>query len=65
MKTKDMDTLSIVMELEGGELLLEDREDLERVKDVCRTFASSQGFYGRLLADIEWQEDQIEYPVMM
>lgn len=65
MKTKDMATFEIVMELEGGSLLLEDHEDLERVKDVCRMFASSQGFYGRLLADIEWQEDMIEYPVMI
>jgi len=65
MKTSEMKLIDIVIELEGGSLLLEDREDLEKVKSVCRYLAPSQGFYGRLLADIEWQEDQIEYPVMI
>ncbi len=65
MKTKEMSMIDIVMELEGGSLLIEDRDDLEAVKNVCRSLAGSQGFYGRLLADIEWQEDMIEYPVMM
>lgn len=65
MKTENMDTIDIILGIEGGSLLLEDRADLERVKDVCKQLSRSQGFYGRLLADIEWQEDMIEYPVMI
>lgn len=61
MKTEKMDTIDIIIELESGSLLIEDRMDLERVKDVCRSLASSQGFYGRLLEDL----DYIELPAML
>jgi hypothetical protein len=47
------DTLDIVLELEGGELVINTMEELNQLKSVCRTFASSQGFYGRLLRDLE------------
>ena len=61
MKTEKMDMIDIIIELESGSLLIEDRKDLERVKDVCRSLASSQGFYGRLLDDL----DYIELPAML
>jgi hypothetical protein len=61
MKTEKMDMIDIIIELESGSLLIEDRKDLERVKDVCRSLASSQGFYGRLLEDL----DYIELPAML
>ena len=61
MKTEKMDMIDIIIELESGSLLIEDRMDLERVKDVCRFLASSQGFYGRLLEDLEY----IELPAML
>ena len=61
MKTEKMDMIDIIIELESGSLLIEDRMDLERVKDVCRSLASSQGFYGRLLGDL----DYIELPAML
>lgn len=32
MKIKELDTVGIIMELEGGELILEDTEDLETLK---------------------------------
>jgi len=49
------DTLDIVLELEGGEgeLVINTMEELNQLKSVCRTFASSMGFYGRLLRDLE------------
>lgn len=53
MKLKEMNKIDIILELEGGDLVLEDFDDLEILKDICREFASSQGFYGRLLRDIE------------
>lgn len=52
-KVKNMDDLDIIIGLEGGELIVEDFDDLEAIKNVCRTMAGSQGFYGRLLRDIE------------
>lgn len=61
MKTEKMDMIDIIIELESGSLLIEDHMDLERVKDVCRSLASSQGFYGRLLDDL----DYIELPAML
>lgn len=61
MKTEKMGTIDIIIELESGSLLIEDRKDLKRVKDVCRSLASSQGFYGRLLEDL----DYIELPAML
>ncbi len=61
------DTVEIIMELEGGELVIEDKKDLERLKNLCREFAYSQGFYGRLLRDIEDAEElgNIEFPIVM
>lgn len=48
-----MDKLDIIIALEGGELTVNNFEELEELKNVCREFAYSQGFYGRLLRDIE------------
>lgn len=53
MDVKNMDIVDIIMELEGGQLIVKDFEDLEAIKNICRQFATSQGFYGRLLRDIE------------
>lgn len=68
MKMKECtDTVEIIMELEGGELVIEDKKDLERLKDLCRELAYSQGFYGRLLRDIEEAEKsgEIEFPIVL
>ena len=54
------------MELEGGKLILEDTEDLETLKNICREFAGSQGFYGRLLRDLESLDvEDIEFQVVL
>ena len=66
MKIKELDTVGIIMELEGGELILEDTEDLETLKNICREFARSQGFYGRLLRDLESLDiKDIEFPIVL
>lgn len=53
MKLRKMDTLDIILGLEGGEVLVEDMDDLQVVKNICKDFARSQGFYGRLLQTLE------------
>lgn len=67
--TKNMDTIDIIMGLEGGELLIEDREDWEKVKSVAKTLAPSQGFYGRLLNSmLEFEENytlEDKFPLYM
>lgn len=67
--TKNMDTIDIIMRLEGGELLIENREDWEKVKNVAKTLAPSQGFYGRLLHSmLEFEENytlEDEFPLYM
>lgn len=54
MKMKEAtDIVDIINELEGGELIVEDFDDLEGLKNLCRDLSRSQGFYGRLLMSIE------------
>lgn len=66
MKIKELDIVGIIMELEGGELILEDTEDLETLKNICRDLARSQGFYGRLLRDLESLDvEDIEFPIVL
>lgn len=48
-----MDTIDIIMALEGGELVVNNYEEWDKVKDVASSLASSQGFYGRLLEQME------------
>lgn len=48
-----MDMIDIIMALEGGELVVNNYEEWEKVKDVASSLASSQGFYGRLLEQME------------
>ena len=54
---KNMDTIDIIMELEGGTLVVEDAEDWDRVKKIAEGLSASQGFYGRLLASMEEFEE--------
>ena len=64
-----MDMIDIILELEGGELIINNDEDMKAVLNVAETFKNSQGFYSRLygcirdfLADPEHQE---AYPLSM
>lgn len=64
MKVKECkDEIDMIEEIEGGSLIIEDMDDLERVKSLARGLARSQGFYGRLLlqlADIIEEDLPIE-----
>lgn len=70
-KVKDCkDDVELITALEGDTLQIEDLEDWDRVKNLAREFASSQGFYGRLLRDMsEYEEmtgrDDMEFPINM
>lgn len=48
-----MDFIDIIMALEGGELVINNYEEWDRVKNIALSLASSQGFYGRLLEQME------------
>lgn len=65
MKMKEcVDTVDIICQLEGGELIVEDADDLNRLKSLCAELMYSQGFYGRLYRDIVDNEDYIEFPLV-
>lgn len=70
-KTSDMDTVDIVMELEGGELTIADVEDWNAVKSVASDLQNSQGFYDRLLRDMLEAEEEfggvenLPFPITM
>lgn len=48
-----MDAIDIIMALECGELIIDNHERWDDVKKVASTLAQSQGFYGRLLEQME------------
>ena len=70
-KTSDMDTVDIVMELEGGELTIADVDDWNKVKSVADSLKGSQGFYGRLLRSMLESEEEfggienLPFPITM
>lgn len=64
MKLRKMSELDIILDIEGGELKIEDKDDLQVVKDLCKKFAMSQGFYGRLLRDLQ-EIDTTDLPIYL
>ena len=66
-KMKDCtDDVEVIMALEGDTLELDDLDDWNRLKEIARGLASSQGFYGRLLANMEEVYDEdITFPVYL
>lgn len=66
MEKNDID---IILDLEGGELVIEDYDMWDRVKDLCYSLASSQGFYGRRYRDMcEFEErynGKLRFPIVM
>lgn len=60
------DDVEVIMALEGDTLELDDMEDWNRLKEIARGLASSQGFYGRLLASMEeTEEEDLEFPIYL
>lgn len=68
-RMKDCTTdVDIINALEGDTLELDDMEDWNRLKELARSLASSQGFYGRLLRDMEDAEpdiDEMNFPIYL
>ena len=70
-KVADMDDVAIIIELEGGELKIEDTDDWNAVKDIAKGFSTSQGFYSRLLRDMKEAEEEfggvenLPFPIIM
>lgn len=66
-KMKDCtDDVEVIMALEGDTLELDDMEDWNRLKEIARGLAGSQGFYGRLLASMEEvEEEDLEFPIYL
>lgn len=67
-KVSAMEDLDIIIGLEEDELELQDMADWNRVKEVAKSLAGSQGFYGRLLADMEEMEPDIgdeSFPIIL
>lgn len=62
-----MDSIDIIMAIEGGELEIENDKQMDEVIELTSKLARSQGFYGRLseaLKQFRADEDRI-YPVIL
>lgn len=64
---KNMSDVEVIMELEGGQLFIEDQDDWNRLKDLAYNLSFSQGFYGRLYTNmIDYEEwNGLEFPICM
>lgn len=58
------DVVDLIIELEAENVRVNTIEELERVKDLCKKLASSQGFYGRLLRDLQ-EIDEYDLPIVL
>lgn len=50
---EEMDTLEIIMELEGGDMMPENVEEAKTVLEAVSDLRYSQGFYSRLCEKLE------------
>lgn len=69
---ENMKDIDIIMEIENGELCIEDYDGWDRVKELAKSLARSQGFYGRLYRSMCDYEDEclleyggLAFPIMM
>lgn len=69
---KNMTDIDIILELEGGELVIEDYEDWNRVKELAYSLGCSQGSYGRMYRSMcdyetyaEEEYGEIPFPIYM
>lgn len=54
IKVNDLnDMIDLIVALESENILVETEKDLNRIKDLCKSLACSQGFYGRLLENLK------------
>ena len=65
----EKDYIDIIMDIEGGELVIEDYDMWDRVKDIVSSLASSQGFYGRVYRDMcefeNYYDGELPFPIVM
>ena len=60
------DDVEVIMALEGDTLELDDMEDWNRLKELAKSLSRSQGFYGRLLANMEEiNEEDLKFPIYL
>lgn len=66
IKMKDCtDNVKIITALEDGTLELNSIEDWNRLKEIVKELSSSQGFYERLLRNMEKvNEEELEFPIL-
>lgn len=58
------DELDIILQIEGGAVKVENLEELKVVKVLCQKLSMSQGFYGRLLRDLE-EIEAADLPIIL
>lgn len=58
------DVVDLIIGLEEEELKVNTIEELERVRNLCRDLSTSQGFYGRLLRDLQ-KIDEYDLPIVL
>lgn len=58
------DVVDLIVTLESEDLRVNTAEELERIRDLCRKMASSQGFYGRLLNSLQ-DVDEYDLPIVL
>ena len=68
MEKNDIDII-LDLEEEGRELVIEDYDMWERVKDLCYDLSRSQGFYGRRYRDMcqfeDYYDGELPFPIVM
>ncbi len=66
---RKMDDVDLIIALECDEVVVSSVEDWNRIKQLAKRFSASQGFYGRLLKQMEDFEKQydieMELPVIL
>lgn len=70
-KTSELSDIEIIENLEGGELIITDVADWDRVITIANDLSRSQGFYGRLLRNMKEAEEDyggkenLPFPITM
>lgn len=62
-----MDRIEIITALEGDNLVINNYEEFQLLKDLAYDLSSSQGFYGRLYEDLKFYEEEcdLEFPMIL
>lgn len=58
------DIVELIIGLEAENIRVNTIEELERVRNLCKDLSASQGFYGRLLQDLQ-DIDEYDLPIVL